>query len=273
MVITIFITISVLLISYFIIKKLYNECDNPLEKTFYWFIIAFEVIIFSLYYFDRYNVPTTLKWNTNVNAQNWLTILATSGMSLLVEIFGGIILIYITMLQIRKTNEDNMVRDKEERRINNLPLLVYSFVDCSDEYNNVYDLPTKYEEEVADLLLKIENIGMNAIRKCFIKINSSILENDLIFKLEEQSSIDNGESKVICFSFELPAGDYDLNFTIYYEDLIHNWYSQQMELKYHIDNVHNGIFRYTTKRFKVYDEKILKNQPKIIVNTEEYRRI
>lgn len=267
MIISIVVTLIILVFSYFLCIKFYNKCENQFEKTFYILFVAMETFVAVLYYLDRYNVPTFLGWGQNVDTQSWLSILSGFGINVIVEILGGVILFFVTIMQVNKTLDDNKSRYIEEKRINNLPLLKYSFY---DEDNNIE--PKVLETNITDgslnnLVLGIKNIGMNTVRKCYICINSKILKKTFCFELEQQSSLEKNEEKIVSFLLYLTPNQYDFTFKIYYQDLTFNWYMQKVELKYELLTILDNSFKYiSNKKIKVFDEEILKMQPNLKVD-------
>lgn len=268
MIINIVVTLIVLIFSYYFCIKFYNKCENQFEKIFYVLFVAMETFVVVLYYLDRYNVPTLLRWNQNVDTQNWLSILSGFGISVIVEILGGVILFFITIMQINRTLEDNRKRDKEERRINNLPLLKYSFYEQLSDDTNRKVLETKVNDGVLDeIILGIKNIGMNTVRKCYIDVSSNILKKKFCFELDQQSSLEKSEEKVIKLLLYLTPNKFNFTFKIYYQDLTFNWYMQNFKLEYELLPISNGSFRYySTKKVIIEDEIKLSAKPKLKVD-------
>lgn len=270
MVIKIILLIIILVITYFVFKKMYKKCEDNFEKILFWIYIVLSSFIMILYYCDKFNVPSALKWSENVDTQNWLTVLSNFGTTILAEVVGGFILIFVTKMQIDENNSFNLKRDSEERRINNLPLLTYTFIEFYTGGDNEYFLPSNFDSgKRVDIVLKVKNIGMNAIRKCYIEISGETLKCNCYCPLDIQSSLDKGEEKIIAFFIELPVNTYKYNFTFYYEDLLHNWYSQDLKLDYEVTNFSDGLTNYVKYLYKLYDEKIIE-EPKIKFNIDKY---
>ena len=161
MIIHIILSILILFFSYIWAYKLCKKLENIYEKTFYVFFVIVETFLIGLYYFDRYNIPTFLKWNENVNTQNWLSILSSSGISVLTEILGGLILVFVTIMQLKKTLDDNHKRDIEDRRINNMPFLSYKINNFYLNGEKYHHLITIYEDSItSQISLFLKNIGM-----------------------------------------------------------------------------------------------------------------
>lgn len=263
MIFHIILSILILFFSYIWAYKLCKKLENIYEKTFYVFFVVVETFLIGLYYFDRYNIPTFLKWNENINTQNWLSILSSSGISVLTEILGGLILVFVTIMQLKKTLDDNHKRDIEDRRINNMPFLSYKINNFYLNNEKYHYLTTIYEDGItSQISLFLKNIGMNTVRDCYIEITPKDLKQTFCCRLQEQGCIDKGDEKNINYLLSLSQGDHIFEITVYYEDLVHNWYSQKIELLFSISNVyHNGINQ-AYINFEVYDEKKLKTKPK-----------
>ena len=107
MIINILITIIILgIIAYFCYIN-YKKCKNDLEKTLYILLFLVSMVPIAIYYLDRYNVPTYLGWNINVNSQNWLAFLANYSAGIISSVISAVVLVIVTILQIKKNNEDN----------------------------------------------------------------------------------------------------------------------------------------------------------------------
>ena len=122
--ILIFITIQLLLVLF--IKFNYKKCKTNIEKVIfmlYMIICATPIII---YYLDVLNIPSQLNLTKNIDSRNWLNFLFTYISTIVSSIMGVTASIYIAVNQIKKNNEENERRDKENLRIQNMPLLKYN---------------------------------------------------------------------------------------------------------------------------------------------------
>ena len=88
----------------------YKRCKDDLEKSLYILLFFVSIIPISLYYLDRYNIPTLLGWSVNVNSQNWLSFLASYSSGVISAIIGAVVLVIVTIVQIKKNNEDSIKR-------------------------------------------------------------------------------------------------------------------------------------------------------------------
>ena len=260
-----FITISICMIILFLyVRKQYNKSDSFFEKVM--FILYFLIWLYplSIFIFDSLNILSILKFKDKVDSKIWLELLFNYGALIISQIFSAIILFFITRMQIDAAREENFERDKIERRLNNMPLLKYSFIDTVA--SNVYELKTKGRARKMKFLgLVIDNIGDSAVRKCYVQIKSDILDKDYIFKLDEQSCLPCGKDKLIAFDMKLNEGVYKFNIIVYYQDLIHNWYSQEILLEYTTTEYHVNstlIYPASIKKCEILDEVYLEVEPK-----------
>ena len=83
------------------------------------------VVILVIYYLDRYNIPSKFNLTMNINTQNWLSLIGNYITGIISAIIGALVAVWTTIYQIRKNNEQNEKRDKENLRIQNMPILKY----------------------------------------------------------------------------------------------------------------------------------------------------
>lgn len=102
MIINILITIIILgIIAYFCYIN-YKKCKNDLEKTLYILLFLVSMVPIAIYYLDRYNVPTYLGWNINVNSQNWLAFLANYSAGIISSVIIAVVLVIVTYYRLKK---------------------------------------------------------------------------------------------------------------------------------------------------------------------------
>lgn len=189
------------LLMYRKVKKL----GDMIELIAYIILAASYSTITIIYYLDRYNIPTQFGLNINVNTQNWLEIIWNY---IAVMLNAGIsigLTVTITKYQIKKNNEDNSYRDKENLRIQNMPMLKYEIKTESNKDNyeiNIDNLIiSNYEGTEAtayDLFISIKNIGLNNVKRMIVDFESSIAKNTYrIIGKETIVPIEKGESKDI----------------------------------------------------------------------------
>lgn len=258
----IIIIIAVVLL-YLFARKQYKQGETFFEKVMV--ILYFLIGLFPLgiIFLDGINILSILKLGDKVEGKIWLELLFNYGALIIGQIFSAIILFFITRMQIDAAREENYERDKTERRLNNMPLLEYSFIDTMA--SNVYELNTKSRAKATRYLgLRIDNIGDSAVRKCFVQIKSNILKKDYIFKLDEQSCLPSGKDKLIAFDMKLNEGIYKYSIVIYYQDIIHNWYSQEILLEYTTTEYHVNstlVYPASIKKCEILDEVYLEETP------------
>lgn len=246
----------------------YKKCDNVLEKILY---IAFSIIIIIpilLYYMDRFNIATILKWNINVDTQLWLTNLSTYMATIMGAVVSSACLVFITMFQINRNNEDTRKRDAENMRLQNMPLIKYDCIRKNDEDIKLTSLDTHINNgAIQHINLSLKNIGLNTIRKSYIKIKSDILKKEYNFEIGDQSSIEKNEEKIIQFLLKLFVdATYKFELTIYYQDLLCNNYEQKVLLEYKLSSLHlENDYEYNYK-LSVENEKIIDEIPTLVLD-------
>lgn len=247
-------------LSFVYMFKGYKECKDILDKILFisiYFVAFLPLIIF---YLDKYNIPTLLRWANGVNTQNWLSFFSSYFSSIVGAIISAVVLIIVTVKQMDRTFKENQERDREERRINNMPLLEYKFNTINSSLKNSHTFATLFNSGlVCKINFFIRNIGMNSVKKCYININSNEFIKEETIEIDSQSCIYKEDEKKIKLIMVLEEGHYVLNLTVYYVDLLDNWYKQKIVLEFDVFesyfiNIDNLIFR-------VESEKRLKRPP------------
>lgn len=156
--------------------------------------------------------------------------------------------------------------NKENQRLQNLPLLSYTISqETLDEniFNEntvmIFSKRKSKSDKNINLLIKIKNIGMNSIRKLFFVIESDFFEPKKV-KLSNQGCIEKGRDKqkgIIIIGAD--EGNYKICITVYYQDLLSNWYKQIIDLEITVMNQ----FCADTKDYALIN-KIMINDEKII---------
>ena len=251
----------------FCIKKYKEEKENE-YKFLYLITIVCWLLLVLIYNFDRYNLPSHLGWTTNVNSQNWLSFLGSYLPGIISTIVGAIMLLWVTALQINTNREDNEKRDKETLRIQNLPLLKYDIKAEDDNKElNINDLiPTKYSKD-AELNLKahplkieIKNIGANTIRNIKVYFESDfVIESVCLLGEKTQVPIEKSEMENVIKWISLPIeeNNYNIRLRICYEDILTNWYEQEVVIEYNVTNWHNGCNTYINLNYEVKEEMLI----------------
>lgn len=194
------ITLTIICLTLYFIYKSTEKSNSLVEKISYIILATVDSAILIIYYFDRFNVATELGWNTNVNTQNWLNFIATYTTGIISAGIAALVSVFVTIYQIKKNNEENDKRDKENFRIQNMPLLKYDCVQGRNASVELTQLDTNIEEDkgvIQQITLSLKNIGLNSIRKYYMKIESNILKRKYIFEIAKESVIEKGQEVII----------------------------------------------------------------------------
>ena len=210
-------------LSYRAIKKAESLAEKITEL-----IMAMVMFIFLvIYYSDRYNIPSKLNMTMNINAQNWLSFIGNYVSAVISAIIGALVAVWSAIYQIKKNNEENNRRDKENLKIQNMPILKY---DINTEIKGTGDLT----ELIVTNILK--NIGMNSIKNIIIDFKSSVINNSIYRLLGKNAvnPIEKGEVIELNKYFSLKSLDkyYEMYIDIYYQDVLSNWYKQEVQINY-----------------------------------------
>ena len=232
---------------FWFIKTYYKKCKTDVEKIV--FIIS--VIICGtpvlIYYLDLWNIPSIFKLTNNINSQNWLGFLSNYTSSIVSTIIAVTVSISLALYQIEKNNEENkkidkesreynIQRDKENIRLQNMPILKYRL----NTYEQVTDddlLVTKFNSgKTYRLSICLKNIGLNNIKNIKIDFESDILQNNKKRILGQDTVVvmEKGEEKNIKKYFALDSTNkpYEIVVSIFYQDVLSNWYQQKLNISY-----------------------------------------
>lgn len=109
-----------------LIYKAIKEANSPTESILE---ILLSIVIFSIvsiYYLDRFNIPTRLNWTNNIDTQNWLAFISNYLTGIITAVIAVMVAVWTTIYQIKKNNEENKKRDNKNLKIQNMPILKYS---------------------------------------------------------------------------------------------------------------------------------------------------
>lgn len=243
----------------------YKKCKDDLEKSLYILLFFVSVVPIAIYYLDRYDVPTYLGWSINVNSQNWLSFLANYSSGIISAIISAVVLVIVTILQIKKNNEDNIERDKENLRVQNMPILKYC-IDTENKSEGTIEelIITNIDNgNVYNLNISIKNIGLNNIKNIKVDFRSSLINNSIYRILGNQSvEVLEKEQNIMLnkfFSLKCSEKPYDFSVVVYYEDVLSNWYRQILDIHYTATNISKdgyvGIVRYEVNKEERIEEK------------------
>lgn len=262
-------SIPSLIISIKLFIKGYKDSENDFEKILY-ILLSFAIWIpFIVYLLDRYNIPTKLGCTGNINSSDWVNILTDYSAAIISTLISAVFLIFVTSKQMDKTYKDNIKLNNETQRLQNLPFLRYSFTrECiggelvpenqewidSDQPNNGTDN--------IDFILRMENIGLNTVRKVFFEIKSNLFHSKKYIGLCNQSNIEKNQIKTKEFIIlNVAKGTYQIEITVYYQDLLKNWYRQKILLNISVTNRHDSKGCSHIDSFIVEDEEIISKEP------------
>lgn len=263
------VAIIILLISIIFISKTYRNCKTIHEKIIFALMYVIGLSPTIIFYLDLYNIPSMFGYNEKIDTQNWLSFIMNYLGTIISAIIGAIFLVYMTMYQINKSNEDNDKRDQENYRIQNMPLLKYEIT--TDAKSNLTDIEhlivSKFSENTIstyDLNILIKNIGLNSVKKICVELDSEIISKPIyLIDGKSQISIEKDETIEIYRYFVLKGNaNYAIELNVYYEDVLNNWYLQKVEIDYKATNRHRGTKSIGKVIFIVNEEKNFgKNNP------------
>lgn len=263
LIVKIIIILSIIIFFILYLYKRYKASKTIGEKVAFLLIMLFFTIPMIIYYFDRNNIFSKLNWIVNTSSDRWFNFLETYISSAFGALIGAVALVLMTMYQMNRQDE----KDKENVRINNMPLLSYKISRNKGKVIEDNFIATIFENGIIiDFELEIKNVGMNAIKKSFVKFSSEDFCNSYYNWLENNGCINKNEDVSIYRFLVLSEGKHIINFTIYYCDLINNWYCQNVVINLEITNYFDNIGNIYSSNLIIEDEKLLKEDPKDLIN-------
>ena len=253
--------------------KMYKETNDAIEKVIYLMAATIIGIPYIIYILDRYNVPSFLGYIDNINTSDWLNFIGAYSSAIITSILSAIFLVIVTKKQMERTYKDNITLNKESYRIQNLPYiqyeLLYDIEDSSNFMKTKWIMVGNEKQYVpVEFSISMKNIGLNSIRKVYMKVSSKIMKSDEIVDLYEQGCIEQGKNRKKDFVITgLSRGDYTFYINVYYQDLMKNWYEQGIKVELHVTNI-NDIKRKEFGNIEVFDEKQIEKLPKLIKDYE-----
>lgn len=242
-----------------IIYKEYKISETIEEKTAFFLLAGLFLIPLSAYCLDKYDIPTKLNLVTNINIERWFNFFTTYASSIFSTIISAVALFLITKNQINKQED----KDIEILRINNLPLLSYKISDNKGKASLENLINTDSNgKNFADFELKITNLGLNTIRKAFIIFSSKENDNLATFWLAGGGCIDKNESITIYRYLSIPD-EYVMTVTLYYCDLINNWYEQKVIIT--LKTINRRGKKECNRTIRINNEKLIKEEPKKLI--------
>lgn len=177
------ITMIIIGLTLYFIGRSMRKSNDLVEKICYIVLAVVNSTFLIIYYLDKFNIPTELGWNVNVNTQNWLSFIVTYATSIVSAGIAALVSVFITIYQIKKNNEHNEKRDKENLRIQNMPMLKYEMKTSSNRDDYKIELEhlivsncNEKSMTTYNLFILIKNIGLNNVKRIIIDMESSMMK-------------------------------------------------------------------------------------------------
>ena len=112
------------------------------------------------------------------------------------------------------------------------------------------------------MFISIKNIGLNNVKRIFVDFESSMVDNKYrILGKNNLIPIEKNETQEIYRYFALKSGkEYEMKLKVYYEDVLQNWYSQIVDLKYKATTISNGSYSIGNVEYKVNEEVLVNDK-------------
>ncbi len=257
---------------YYIISSL-KKSKTSVEKVLWMVLLLIYYTPLIIYYLDRYNIPTKLKYIQNIDIDRWFNFISSYVTSLVATLLSGIILIFITKkeLDVQKENNEkecllNIEREKERKRIDYMPIVALRAIhdeDCA--FDSVIQLNNGTNNSII-FRIDIENIGLGVLKNCYLKIKDSNSKTDIVINITEKEVIPV-KSLVDKYLLLFNAKEYtELTTTIYYSDMFDNYYSQIVIINIRKTGIIDKGKEIIVIKTKTHDYKLLKNKPFFIAN-------
>lgn len=270
----IILTIGILVFSIKLFVKGYKDSKSDFEKVLYT-MLSFAIILpLIVYYLDRYNIPSKLGYTENIISSDWVSILTNYSAAIISTLLSAVFLIFITLKQMDETYKDNIKLNNETQRIQNLPLLRYDFTlerlegEMFDENKKwIFSNQDDSNSDSIDFTMEIENIGLNTVRKVYLEVESELFNQKENFELCNQSNIEKNQLKKKEFIItNVAKGTYKIEITVYYQDLLKNWYKQKVHLTISVTNIYDSkTYDYNQiNSIVVTDEEMLSREPTFV---------
>ncbi len=262
----------------FLYKKGYKSYKDEFSKLLYCLLLNSIIFLLIVYYLDRFNVPSMLGYTKNTNSSDWINILTNSFITIISTMLSSIILLKITFKQLEETRKDNIELNNENHRIQNAPLLKYNFtlehlegvVTENQKWILINQNDINQHKDALEFVISIGNIGLNTARNVNLTMESLLFNQKEIFEMFNQSSIE--KDQIIKKEIIIPnvqEGTYKIFITVFYQDLLKNWYKQKIELIVSMTNIFDSSVRSYTiiNSFNVYEEELTKDMQEILPKT------
>ena len=260
-----FFTIVVLIV---LIYKAINKTNSITERILEIVLAVVLFSIVSIYYLDRFDIPTKLHWTSNIDTKSWLSFISSYLTGIITAVIAALVAVWTTIYQIKKNNEENEKRDNKNLKIQNMPILKYNINAEKSDAEGIDDLIITNMDHMAHniyyLNIVIKNIGMNNVRNIIIDFSSSLI-GDSTYRFIGDGTInpvEKGETIEINKYFSVKASDkpYEIELVIYYQDLLSNWYKQKISINYYASNHYSKGFYYGSLTYNVEKEIEIKEE-------------
>ena len=227
-------------------------------------IIVVSTLLF-IYYLDRFNMPTKLGFDINVSTHDWLSFVGSYITGILSAGISAVVSVFVTIYQIKKNNEENIKRDSESLRIQNMPMLKYDIRTTNIDNRKIdvdHLITSNCDDEKSityELIISIKNIGLNNVKRIIIDFDSNMVNNiNRIMGKNTVVPIEKNEIKDIYKCLALESGkEYQIKLKVYYEDVLQNWYFQTVNIIYEATKVYNGSYPIGIVNYRVNEEVII----------------
>lgn len=223
-------------------------------------------IYISIYLLDKFNIPSVFKMTKNIDTTIWISGIIEAVAAVFSTAVGAFVVVWSTMYQINKNNEGNYKRDRDNLRIQNMPIIKY-ILNTEDsvpvKLENFIETIYKDSNSVYRLNIKLKNVGLNSIKGLNIEFESDIFE-DLRYKVIGNDSLIILEKKdeyVINKNIYLESSEkqYKIMMIVKYQDILGNKYEQYVDIWYEATKISDsngkiGYVNYLVKPEK-YEEK------------------
>lgn len=222
----------VLSFSFLWLCRQYKESKSVDEKSAFIIIVLICFIPLLFYYIDRFDIPTKIGFIKTNESEKWFNFLSTYISTIIGTVINVVILVLVTYHEFKNIRNS----DREQRRIDNMPLLEYHFsVRYNDSPKYSHNLCKKNNTRSLNIIIDITNIGMNTVRKCYVSVSSKCIKNCYDYKIDHQEIIKKGDKKSLNFRIPVSSSNEKISFIIKYQDILFNWYTQVVD--FYIDNI------------------------------------
>lgn len=250
------IIIVITVVSIYGCVKMYKQSRSLVERTLYILFLIVYFIPIIIYYLDKYDIPTKLGYTNGIDTNRWFDFVSSYIVGIVGAIISGVILVLITLKQIRIQIENN----NDDKRIQNAPIFDYVLsnqitVNC--KYN--HEIKLKEDGDLHHVFFKIENIGLNHGRNIniLIKVDDEI---DRDFSLNRyQAFIRKEEFVWIDLIFRLDVNNENnrkIVIEVYYDDLISNRYVQKINANFKTIKDNSKSTRFDITNLAIEQEKL-----------------